>query len=149
MAEDQVNACTDGVSRPQVDLLRLRARWLVGQSPPVPIYITFQFDQLRPFTVATTFEPDGRPPVTWHISRELLHDGLVQRSGSEDVYLWPWWTGASWVLCIRLCQQRKTALFEVDLEAVEHWLSDTYDVVPAAEELNGIDWEALVAHLLG
>ncbi|MFD0391915.1 hypothetical protein ACFQ3Z_00890 [Streptomyces nogalater] len=40
------------------------------------------------------------------------------------------------------------ALFELPIPPLAAWLEHTYSLVPAGEELTGVDWDATAADLL-
>ncbi|MFF7190401.1 SsgA family sporulation/cell division regulator [Streptomyces sp. NPDC008222] len=129
--------------------LSMRIYRLVWSSFRIPLHADFRFDPDVPLIVTVTFKPKDQRPVTWRISRELLYGGLMESSGVGDVQVWPVHIHRRWMLRIGLKARGTFAVFEVDLRSLEHWLHDTYAVVPMGEELNGLEWNAVIADLLG
>ncbi|MEU1598506.1 SsgA family sporulation/cell division regulator [Streptomyces sp. NPDC005708] len=149
MSENQYDPRARQSQRRGVASLSLRVYQRLWDSFRIPMRAEFRFDADDPLVVAVTFLPKDEPPVTWHISRELLYGGLVEASGTGDVQVWPLRVHRRWMVRIRLECRGRAAQFEVDLRAVEDWLHETYTAVPMGEELNGVDWDAVVADLLG
>lgn len=128
--------------------LALRIHQVVGQSCLIPIRVDLLFDPTAPITVSVTFLPGIAPPVTWHISRELLYRGLFESSGTGDVRLWPSSTTAADVVYLLLDRDKRSALFQMGTDGLKRWLEDTYEWVGSADELTSVDWDAVVEQLI-
>ncbi|MFD0502996.1 SsgA family sporulation/cell division regulator [Streptomyces chiangmaiensis] len=118
----------------------MRINQLIWESFRIPMQADFRFDTDDPLIVTLTFRPKDKPPVTWRIGRQLL---------AGDVQVRPVRLNRRWMVRIRLETRGRTALFEADLRCVEDWLHDTFGAVPMGEELDGVDWDAVVDDLLG
>ncbi|MBV2353882.1 SsgA family sporulation/cell division regulator [Streptomyces sp. J2-1] len=114
----------------------------------IPLRAEFRFDTTEPLLVTVVFRPADGPAVTWQISRDLLCDGLLQSSGIGDVRVWPVRHRGRPLVRVRLEARGSTALFEINLHVLEDWLTRTCELVAPGEELDGVDWDAVVAGLL-
>jgi hypothetical protein len=126
----------------------LHVHRLVKRPLRLPLNAEFRFGTASPFTVTATIKPNGEPPVTWHISRELLRSGLHDRSGVGDVQAWPAVVAGRHLLCLRLASDGVSAVYELDLDELAVWLEETHDLVPRGEEIRYVDWDALAADVL-
>ncbi|QIZ00773.2 SsgA family sporulation/cell division regulator [Streptomyces sp. S1D4-11] len=149
MTQNQQDPQARQSKRQEVAPLSLRVYQLVWDSFRIPMQADFRFDPDAPLVVTVTFMPKEEPPVTWRVCRELLYACLVESSGVGDVKVWPVRIKRRWMVRIRLESRGTAALFEADLRCLEDWLHDTYTAVPLGEELNGVDWDAVAAYLLG
>ncbi|MGI5142815.1 SsgA family sporulation/cell division regulator [Streptomyces sp. CA-106110] len=114
----------------------------------VPLGAEFRFAPDDPLLVTVVLRSEDGPAVTWHLGRDLLCEGLLESSGIGDVRAWPVHSRGRSLLRLRLATRGASALFEIDRRALEKWLFDTCDMVPAGEELNDVDWDALLVGLL-
>lgn len=110
----------------------------------------FRFDAGAPLSVTVAFLVDGAPRVTWLVGRDLLHQGLFSMSGLGDVQVWPTAgpdaeRATAW---LRLDSYDTTAVFELPVPPLASWLGHTYELVPAGEEMDGTDWDAVTTDLL-
>ncbi|MEV0850188.1 SsgA family sporulation/cell division regulator [Streptomyces sp. NPDC049954] len=109
-----------------------------------------RFDAGAPLAVTVAFLVDGAPRVTWLVGRDLLRQGLFSASGLGDVQMWPATRAdderaTAW---LRLKAHDTTALFELPVPPLANWLAHTYELVPAGEEMDGVDWDAVTTDLL-
>ncbi|MGP4086147.1 SsgA family sporulation/cell division regulator [Streptomyces sp. KR55] len=145
MTENQPAPRAPGPKPNEIAPLSLRIFRIVWDSYRIPLRVEFRFDRGDPLVVSVTFHPEGGPPITWRIGRDLLHDGLLAPTGIGDVRVWPRISRGRPMLRLRLERCGMRVLFELDLHRVEDWLFETYDLVPPGEELTGLDWDGLVA----
>lgn len=124
-----------------------RVNRLVERPLRIPLTAEFTYGSADPFTVAVTLVPNGEPPVTWHLSRDLLRAGLSAKSGAGDVQVWPTVVAGRAVLRLRLESGGVSAMFELGLDELAPWLERTYELVPPAEEPRHVDWDAHAADL--
>jgi hypothetical protein len=129
--------------------LSLRVYQLAWDTFRIPLRADFHFEPEDPLAVTVNFMPRDQPPVTWRLSREALYLGCVEASGEGDVRIRPVRVKRRWMVRMRLGTLAMEALFEADLVRLEAWLEETYRLVPLGEELNGVDWDAVTAYLLG
>lgn len=108
----------------------------------------FRFDPRTPWTVTVELRAPGGARVVWHIGRELLAQGLREASGLGDVRLRPVPGRERPTVRLRLAGGDMAALFDLPAVPLEGWLEHTYALVPAADELAGLDWDAAGAALL-
>ncbi|WP_320774708.1 SsgA family sporulation/cell division regulator [Streptomyces sp. CRN 30] len=109
----------------------------------------FRFSPRSPLVVGVDLLVDGGPSVRWQIGRDLLQQGLYSVSGLGDIRIWPAQLekgrATSW---LQLCSGDMAALFELPVRPLAEWLEHTYALVPAGQELAGIDWDIATAGLL-
>ncbi|GHB11240.1 hypothetical protein GCM10010330_76520 [Streptomyces tendae] len=120
------------------------ARWL---SPELALTLSceFSYAEQDPFAVTVVLDADGKRPVRWVLSRDLLADGLSARTGEGDVMVWPMYDlpdGGAPSFCLRLVNT-VAAVFEIPTEPVAQWLAHTYTLVPRGSEMDGVDWDEL------
>lgn len=108
----------------------------------------FRFDPDVPFVVTTGLRIEGGPTVIWRIGRDLLYQGLFSVSGLGDIQVWPSHLEERATAWLQLSPGGTAALFELPLSPLAEWLEYTYQLVPAGEELDGLDWDAVTASLL-
>ncbi|WP_372346830.1 SsgA family sporulation/cell division regulator [Streptomyces sp. KL116D] len=112
----------------------------------------FRFDPGDPLTVAVELTIDGGRSVLWRIGRDLLRRGLDSVSGLGDVRIRPSGTSGTSgrrTARLRLARGDMAALFELPVSPLARWLDRTYTLVPAGQELAGVDWDVTAADLLG
>ncbi|MEE4546933.1 SsgA family sporulation/cell division regulator [Streptomyces sp. V4-01] len=146
----------------QPDQPPLRAHAAPGTVPPLfldldelpdeftrlPTRAEFRFDPGMPAAITVEFVAEDGPSLVRHIGRGLLHGGLTAMSGSGDIRMWPMRPGerpSSWLL---LESTDAGALFEIPREPLARWLDATYRIVPAASEMDGLDWDGFLLGLL-
>ncbi|MFJ6073960.1 SsgA family sporulation/cell division regulator [Streptomyces sp. NPDC093065] len=108
----------------------------------------FRFDTGAPLVVSVTFLVEGTPCITWRIGRDLLYQGLFWLSGLGDVQVWPAHLDERATAWLRLESYDLTALFEVPVPPLAEWLERSYELVPAGAEMDGLDWDDVIAGLL-
>ncbi|MGW3498644.1 SsgA family sporulation/cell division regulator [Streptomyces sp. NPDC001020] len=108
----------------------------------------FRFDPEAPLIVCVEFLIEGGPSVLWRIGRDLLQQGLHSMSGLGDVQMWPPRLEERAIAWLQLTSGGMAALFELPVAPLAEWLEHTYELVPAGQELAGIDWDIATADLL-
>ncbi|MGV9454470.1 SsgA family sporulation/cell division regulator [Streptomyces sp. NPDC003635] len=91
---------------------------------------------------------EGGPRVLWRIGRDLLQQGLYSISGLGDVRVWPSRLEDGATARLQPAAGDMAALFELPVPPLARWLERTYDLVPAGQELAGVDWDVATADLL-
>ncbi|WP_353940365.1 SsgA family sporulation/cell division regulator [Streptomyces sp. HUAS MG91] len=108
----------------------------------------FLFDPAAPLVVSVEFAAEAGPRVLWRIGRDLLQEGLYSMSGLGDVRVWPAAPQGGTTARMQLASGDMAALFELPVPPLATWLAHTYELVPAGQELAGVDWDATAAGLL-
>ncbi|MGY0489353.1 SsgA family sporulation/cell division regulator [Streptomyces sp. WG-D5] len=109
----------------------------------------FRFEPASPLVVRVEFLVEGGPRVVWRIGRDLLREGLYAVSGPGDVRVRPAYSAAGGaVVRLQLASGDVAALFDLPAEPLARWLEHTYGLVPAGQELAGVDWDVATADLL-
>ncbi|MEU6290932.1 SsgA family sporulation/cell division regulator [Streptomyces sp. NPDC046988] len=108
----------------------------------------FSFDPRSPLVVCVDLLVQGGPRVRWRIGRDLLEQGLHSVSGLGDVRMWPSNAGDRATAWLQLCSGDMAALFELPVQPLAEWLEHTYEMVPAGQELAGVDWDVASVGLL-
>ncbi|MFF9673419.1 SsgA family sporulation/cell division regulator [Streptomyces eurythermus] len=108
----------------------------------------FRYDPALPLTVSVELLAEGGPRVLWRIGRDLLQQGLYAMSGLGDVQMWPSNLEEGATARLQLASGDMAALFELPIPPLAAWLEHTYSLVPAGQELAGVDWDVTTADLL-
>jgi hypothetical protein len=69
-------------------------------------------------------------------------------SGLGDVRMWPSSLEEGATARLQLASGDMAALFELPIPPLAAWLEHTYSLVPAGQELAGVDWNVTTAKLL-
>jgi hypothetical protein len=123
----------------------------------VPLACGLHYSARDPFAVKMSLDAGRAEPVDWYFSRDLLAAALHAREGIGDVRAWPspaagTAAGAGALektLTIELGPPGGCARFEADASGISAFLARTYDLVPAGEELDGVDVDAELDEMLG
>ncbi|MFE9899142.1 SsgA family sporulation/cell division regulator [Streptomyces achromogenes] len=107
-----------------------------------------RYDPALPLVVSVEFLIEGGPRVRWRIGRDLLRQGLYTMSGLGDVRMWPSSLEEGATARLQLASGDMAALFELPIPPLAAWLEHTYSLVPAGQELAGVDWDVTTANLL-
>ncbi|CCK24632.1 hypothetical protein BN159_0253 [Streptomyces davaonensis JCM 4913] len=108
----------------------------------------FRFSAASPLIVSVELVVEGGPRVVWRIGRDLLQQGLHSMGGLGDVRMWPSHLEERSTAWLQLASGDMAALFELPVPPLAEWLEHTYRLVPAGDELAGVDWDAAGAELL-
>ncbi|MFF7094461.1 SsgA family sporulation/cell division regulator [Streptomyces rubradiris] len=108
----------------------------------------FRYDPALPLTVSVELCVEGGPRVLWRIGRDLLRQGLYTMSGLGDVQMWPSSLEGGATARLQLASGDMAALFELPIPPLAAWLEHTYALVPAGQELAGVDWDVTTTDLL-
>ncbi|WP_285754129.1 SsgA family sporulation/cell division regulator [Lentzea sp. NBRC 105346] len=111
---------------------------------PVPVDVELAYRAEDPHAVSMTFRM-AEQETTWLVSRDLLADGLITRSGGGDVRLRPY---TSEMAVLELCSDNGHAVFHVRSSELQAFLNSTYDVVAPGRESDHFDFDAELRRLL-
>src|ERR1041384_1482261 len=114
---------------------------------PVPVDVELRYDTRDPFAVYALFEPEGARAVQWILSRDLLADGLIVRSGDGDVRIWPDADDTEMVI-IEFCTPKGQARFEAFAQDIADFLDTTYEVVLPGAEDNWFDFDQEIQRMI-
>jgi Streptomyces sporulation and cell division protein, SsgA len=114
--------------------VELSARLLQQGSGSVAARIHLQYRSNEPYAVEMTIRIRDQKPITWMFGRELLDDGLRQRSGVGDVTIAPCPQAPTVLLHVKLRDDIGAADLEMRSEPVAEFLRRTYLQVPLATE---------------
>jgi hypothetical protein len=114
---------------------------------PVPVDVELRYDTRDPFAVYALFEPEGARAVQWILSRDLLADGLIVRTGEGDVRMWPAPDEPEMVL-IEFVTPKGQARFEALAQDIADFLDSTYAVVLPGEEDNWFDFDEEIQRMI-
>jgi hypothetical protein len=113
----------------------------------VPVDVELRYDTRDPFAVYALFEPEGARAVQWILSRDLLADGLIVRTGEGDVRMWPAPDEAELVL-IEFVTPKGQARFEALAQDIADFLDSTYEVVLPGDEENWFDFDDEIQRMI-
>jgi len=114
---------------------------------PVPVEVELRYDTRDPFAVYALFEPEGARAVQWILSRDLLADGLIVRSGDGDVRMWPAPDDTELVM-IEFVTPKGQARFEAEAQDLADFLDSTYEVVLPGEEEQWFDFDDEIQRMI-
>ncbi|MET0134998.1 MAG: SsgA family sporulation/cell division regulator [Kibdelosporangium sp.] len=114
---------------------------------PVPVDVELRYDTRDPFAVYALFEPEGARAVQWILSRDLLADGLIVRSGQGDVRVWPAPDDAE-LMIIDFVTPKGQARFEAVAQDMADFLDSTYEVVLPGDENNWFDFDDEIQRMI-
>ena len=118
-----------------------------GAHVSVPTRLSYSTQD--PYAVHVVFDAYGDAPVTWVFARDLLAEGVLRPSGLGDVRIWPATSKRRGMLNLALCSFDGYALLTAPLAMVMPWLKRTYELVPAGQEAQTIDFDDWLSRLLG
>jgi Streptomyces sporulation and cell division protein, SsgA len=118
----------------------------------MPLVASLFYSSEDPYAIRVVFHDGDGEPVEWTFARDLLSMGLRQREGPGDFTVWPsagFDGGAPGsVLNIELCSPFGQAHFEASARRISDFLRRTYQIIPAGEESEHIDFETGLRYLL-
>jgi len=135
-------------TRPAPVATELELRLVVPGTASVPVAAGLCYDAGDPYAVHVTFRTRGAADVSWTFARQLLTDGVSTPAGEGDVSVWPSRTSGRPVVCLSLSSPSGRALFEVPLDRLVEFLTNTYAAVPTGCESEHIDLDGELAALL-
>jgi hypothetical protein len=121
----------------------LELRLIEPQELVVPLVASLFYTRRDPYAIRIEFRADEH--VEWVFARDLLAMGMVDREGPGDVTVWP---SAGEVLNIELSSPFGRAHFEAPIARISDFLRQTYQLVPAGEESEHIDFDGGLDDLL-
>jgi hypothetical protein len=125
----------------------LELRLVVPGTASLPVPAGLRYVPSDPYAVHITFQT-GVAAVEWTFARQLLTDGVSTPTGEGDVSVWPSRTSGRPVVCLSLSSPSGRALFEVPLDRLVEFLTNTYAAVPTGCESDHIDLDGEIAALL-
>ena len=111
--------------------------------PAVPVNVELVYEPADPYAIQVRF---ATGPV-WILGRELLGRGLLERTGKGDVCLAPLPHRPGYVQLV-LMSPYGWAVFAVETDCLQEFLTCTYARVPAGAEMAQVDLDAELAALL-
>jgi hypothetical protein len=135
--------------RTETGTIRVTVPFLSGEVQAQELSGDLVFDPADPYAVHLVFGHETGRDVTWSFARDLLAEGLYDPAGDGDVLVWPCLgaTGAA-VVIIELRSPHGMATLETSTRAVQQFVTDVFEAVPAGAESSRISLDDLVAHLL-
>lgn len=104
-----------------------------GRTFPVPARLVYRTDD--PYAVHVTFHTDTDRPVQWCFARDLLIEGLFDRTGQGDVKVWPGRTPRTRdFVYLLLSTPDEHALVQAPALAISAWTERTLRLVPPGAE---------------
>jgi hypothetical protein len=134
----------------------LGLRLIVPQQTIVPLVASLFYSGDDPYAIRIAFHVGLDEPVEWIFARDLLAEGIKDRTGLGDVQVWPSAatvdpasdeTGQQ-VLNIELSSPFGQAHFEAPVNEISDFLRRTYRIVEAGQEGEHVDVESELDDLL-
>jgi Streptomyces sporulation and cell division protein, SsgA len=130
----------------------LELQLVAPQRTIMPLAASLFYCSADPYAIRVVFHDGPDEPVAWTFARDLLSIGLQERAGPGDVTIWPS-AGSDGgargsVLNIELTSPFGQAHFEASARRISDFLRRTYQIIPAGEESEHIDFEAGLRYLL-
>jgi hypothetical protein len=134
----------------------LGLRLIVPQQTIVPLVASLFYSGDDPFAIRIAFHVGLDEPVEWIFARDLLAEGIKDRTGLGDVQVWPSAATADpasdetgqQVLNIELSSPFGQAHFEAPVNEISDFLRRTYRIVEAGQEGEHVDVESELDDLL-
>jgi Streptomyces sporulation and cell division protein, SsgA len=116
----------------------------------VPLRAELHYSSQDPYAVGMSMDTGMDEPVTWFLGRDLLAAALHGREGIGEVRAWPSVASGAGekTLTIVLGPPGGSARFEAGAEAIEEFLTMTFELVPGGQETDRVDLDAELAELL-
>ena len=131
------------------DTIRVTVPFVSGETHVQELQGDLVFDPADPYAVQLVFGHETGRDVTWSFARDLLAEGLYEPAGDGDVLVWPCLgTNGSAVVVIELRSPHGMAMLQTSSKAVQRFVSDVFDAVPAGTETSRIPLDDLVNYLL-
>jgi hypothetical protein len=129
--------------------VRVTVPFVSGEVHPLELNGDFVFNPSDPYAVHLVVGRGDGAEVTWTFARELLAEGIYDPCGNGDVVVWPCLgTHGEAVVIIELRSPSGMAMLQTPSRAVQRFVAETFEVVPAGSESEEIDLDHLVSHLL-
>jgi hypothetical protein len=134
----------------------LGLRLIVPQQTIVPLVASLFYSGEDPYAIRIAFHVGLDEPVEWIFARDLLAEGITERTGLGDVQVWPSTATADPdsyepgqpVLNIELSSPFGQAHFEAPVKDISDFLRRTYRIVEAGEEGEHVNVESELDDLL-
>jgi hypothetical protein len=134
----------------------LGLRLIVPQQTIVPLVASLFYSGDDPYAIRIAFHVGLDEPVEWIFARDLLAEGVKERTGLGDVQVWPSAATADpasdepgqQVLNIELSSPFGQAHFEAPVNEISDFLRRTYRIVEAGQESGHVDVESELDDLL-
>lgn len=114
----------------------------------LPVAADMHYDPGDPFAVHVAFHTGIAEDVVWTFARQLLVEGLERPAGLGDVRVWPWPERVGRSVALALSSPSGQALFEVQRDALERFLRQTFAEVAPGTESRLVDLDGELALLL-
>ena len=113
----------------------------------VPVKVDLVYDTRDPFAVQASFRTGTGGVVDWVFARDLLHEGLTAAVGAGDVRVRPTTTDPNRVR-LELSSPSGHAVFTTSAHALDDFLDQTYEAVPADAGYPWGDFDVALSDLL-
>lgn len=130
------------MSSDQFDVARVVPTELVTDGE-VPLTAVFRYTATDPLAVSVLFRA-GEMQIEWTFARDLLEEGLSFAAGIGDVLIGPE-SGTRIQMILR--SPEGSAKMLCDRDALQQFLDQTHDVIPAGQESLNLAIDELVASL--
>ncbi|MEV5979561.1 SsgA family sporulation/cell division regulator [Streptomyces sp. NPDC052114] len=126
-----------------------RARLITPEACARALPVLLRYSAEDPLAIQIIFPPqaslDGAE-VRWTFARQLLQQGMDTPAGIGDVRIWPCGRART---VLEFHSHQGLALLEFDRIVLRRFLVQSYAVVPAGGEIEGLDVDQGLARLLG
>lgn len=129
----------------------LDLRLVVSGAPTIPVAARASYSADDPWALTVAFHSGSgeRGPVAWMFARQLLIEGIGHPVGEGDVRIWPGETDGVPVVTLAMSSPSGSARFEIDRDAVDAFLQETYLAVQIGWEEQVVDLDFEITRLLG
>jgi hypothetical protein len=125
----------------------LQMQVVVDDGNRVSLSATLDYSAHDPFAVSATFRT-GEGDITWVFARDLLRDGLTDRSGDGDIVIRPGHPSRGPIVTITLTSPSGAACIEGSRHDLAAFVQEIYSVVPDGSEWLYLDLERTIDDLL-
>jgi hypothetical protein len=116
----------------------------------LPLDAELHYSADDPLAVEAHFDDGSDEPIRWVFARDLLSDGMDQRTGEGDIVVWPTiGSNGEPVVHFRLHSPHGDAVLEASADALEEFVAATWRLVPPGTEHRHMDIDDALSVLLG
>ncbi|MEU6251439.1 SsgA family sporulation/cell division regulator [Streptomyces sp. NPDC047043] len=129
---------------------RILVRFVLADESAHPVPVDLTYDPSDPYAVSMAFHVGAELVVQWVFARDLLLDGQHRLAGAGDVQVWPSMHSTVNEVCVGLrpCGEGEPVVLAASAHALDAFLRQTLDEVPAGTESEHMRLDDLADHLL-
>jgi hypothetical protein len=129
---------------------KLALHFLGTDGDVLPLNAELHYSANDPLAVEAYFDDGGDEPIRWVFARDLISEGMDQRTGDGDIVVWPTkGSDGAPAVRFRLHSPHGDAVLEASADALEEFVAATWRLVPPGTEHRHLDIDETISALLG